>query len=58
MEEILICDYCKAEYSLLYEDDQVVAATKCRCEDKNKVKVLDKVLNQMEKYESTKQRTR
>ena len=49
MEEIIICEYCKSEYSLYYEDDQVVAATKCRCEDTNKIKVLDLITKELDK---------
>lgn len=49
MEEIIICDYCKSEYSLYYEDEQVVAATKCRCEDTNKIKVLDIAMKEFDK---------
>lgn len=49
MEEILICDYCRCEYSLYYEEDQVVAATKCRCEDTSKVKVLDRAMKELDK---------
>lgn len=49
MEEIIVCDYCGCEYSLYYEEDQVVAATKCRCEDTNKIKVLDAIIKELDK---------
>lgn len=49
MEEIIECPYCRCEYSLYYEDEQVVAATKCRCEDTNKIKVLDIAMKELDK---------
>jgi uncharacterized protein YbaR (Trm112 family) len=53
MEEILLCPYCRCEFSVYSEDDQVVTATKCRCEDqsknKSKIKPLDAALAQLEK---------
>lgn len=54
MEEIIECPYCRCEYSLYYEEEQVVAATKCRCEDTNKINLLDRA---MEKLDETFKRT-
>lgn len=48
MEEIIECPYCRCEYSLYYEDEQVVAVTKCRCEDTNKIKLLDRAMEKLD----------
>jgi hypothetical protein len=49
MEEIIQCPICKEEYSLLYDDEQVVAQTNCKCPRiKPSKKPLDVALDKLE----------
>jgi len=51
MEEILQCPICKSEYSLLYDDEEVVSQTRCKCpEVKPLKKPLDEAIEKLEEF--------
>jgi hydrogenase maturation factor HypF (carbamoyltransferase family) len=63
MVEILICDKCKCEYELYYDDNNtVVSSTKCKCSRKikkiNSLKILDYALKKIGRFKNEKSRKR
>ena len=47
MEEIIQCRKCRGEFSFLYENEDVVSQTYCKCK-RNKYKTLDQVMRELD----------
>jgi hypothetical protein len=48
--EIITCILCKAEFDLLYDCDEVVSTTNCKCiKKKSKIKPLDEAIRKLKK---------